>query len=113
MGGLGLSPAFPVGASLRAMKAHEPILVDFGTCYHGYQADETRMFSIGKMKQKFIDAYNACREIYDAVLDESGAGRTVRPFSLRPFDWQRDWLQGQLPGTGTQTRLSAMASVWN
>ena len=56
MGGLGLSPAFAVGASLKKMRAHEPILVDFGTCYQGYQADETRMFSIGKMNQKFMDA---------------------------------------------------------
>jgi Xaa-Pro aminopeptidase len=74
MGGLGLSPAFPVGASLRVMGAHEPILVDFGTCYHGYQTDETRMFSIGEMGEKFIDAYNACREIHDAVLEETRPG---------------------------------------
>jgi Xaa-Pro aminopeptidase len=71
MGGLGLSPAFPVGASLKKMRAHEPILVDFGTCFQGYQADETRMFSIGKMIQKFMDAYKACREIHDAVLKET------------------------------------------
>ncbi len=70
MGGLGLSPAFPVGASLRMIRANEPILLDFGTCYQGYQVDETRMFSIGKMNQKFIDAYSACREIHDAVLEE-------------------------------------------
>jgi Xaa-Pro dipeptidase len=74
MGGLGLSPAFPVGASLRVMRAHEPILVDFGTCYHGYQADETRMFSIGEMEKKFIDAYKACQEIHDAVLEETRPG---------------------------------------
>jgi Xaa-Pro aminopeptidase len=74
MGGLGLSPAFPVGASLRVMRAHEPILVDFGTCYHGYQADETRMFSIGEMDKKFIDAYDACQEIHDAVLEETRPG---------------------------------------
>jgi Xaa-Pro dipeptidase len=74
MGGLGLSPAFPVGASLRVMRAYEPILVDFGTCYHGYQADETRMFSIGEMDKKFIDAYSACREIHDAVLEETRPG---------------------------------------
>ncbi len=74
MGGLGLSPAFPVGASMRKMKAHEPILVDFGTCFHGYQADQTRMFSIGKMKKKFIDAYQACIEIHDAALDEVRPG---------------------------------------
>ncbi len=74
MGGLGLSPAFPVGAGLKLMEAHEPILVDFGTCYHGYQADETRMFSIGLMNEKFINAFNACREIHDAVLDETRPG---------------------------------------
>jgi Xaa-Pro dipeptidase len=74
MGGLGLSPAFPVGASLKVMEANEPILVDFGTCYHGYLADETRMFSIGPMKNKFIGAFNACREIHDALLAETRPG---------------------------------------
>jgi Xaa-Pro aminopeptidase len=74
MGGLGLSPAFPVGASQRAMRAHEPILVDFGICYQGYQVDQTRMFSICKMEKKFIDAYKACREIHDAVLEEMRPG---------------------------------------
>lgn len=74
MGGLGLSPAFPVGASLRVMRAHEPILVDFGICYHGYQVDETRMFSVGKMGEKFLDAYKVCREIHDAVLEETRPG---------------------------------------
>ncbi|MBW1803037.1 MAG: aminopeptidase P family protein, partial [Deltaproteobacteria bacterium] len=74
MGGLGLSPAFPVGASLRPMRVREPILVDFGICYHGYQIDETRMFSIGKMKDKFIDAYRACVEIHDALLEEIRQG---------------------------------------
>lgn len=74
MGGLGLSPAFPVGASSKIINAHEPILVDFGTCFHGYQADETRVFSIGKMDQKFIDAYKVCHEIHDAVLDDVKPG---------------------------------------
>ena len=83
MGGLGLSPAFPVGASLKVMKAREPILVDFGTCFHGYQADETRMFSIGKMEQKFIDAYNACKEIHDAVLEETRPGTDCESLFLK------------------------------
>ncbi|MFZ7110124.1 MAG: M24 family metallopeptidase [Desulfatiglandales bacterium] len=74
MGGLGLSPAFPVGASLRAMKAREPILVDFDTCFHGYIADETRMFSIGEMPADFVDAYKACREIHDSVLASTRPG---------------------------------------
>jgi Xaa-Pro aminopeptidase len=74
MGGLGLSPAFPVGASLKVMERGEPILVDFGTCYQGYQADETRMFCVGEMPKKFTDAYRACLEIHDLVLDEVKPG---------------------------------------
>jgi Xaa-Pro aminopeptidase len=74
MGGLGLSPAFPVGASLKVMRRHEPIVVDFGICYHGYQVDQTRMFSVGRMDQKYVDASLACREIHDAVLEEVQPG---------------------------------------
>jgi Xaa-Pro aminopeptidase len=83
MGGLGLSPAFPVGASLKVMKAHEPILVDFGTCFHGYQADETRMFSIGSMERKFVDAYKACKEIHDAVLEKTRPGADCEALFLK------------------------------
>jgi Xaa-Pro dipeptidase len=109
MGGLGLSPAFPVGASFKVMKVNEPILVDFGTCYHGYQTDETRMFSIGKMKQKFIDAYEACREIHDAVLEETKPGADcealfVKTLRLAEKLGYKDSYLGPL---GLQTRFIA------
>jgi Xaa-Pro aminopeptidase len=74
MGGLGLSPAFPVGAGRRIIKANEPVLVDFGVCYHGYQADQTRMFCIGKMPGKFADAYFACKEIHDTLIQAARPG---------------------------------------
>ena len=109
MGGLGLSPAFPVGASLRVMRAHEPILVDFGTCYHGYQADETRMFSIGEMGKKFIDAYNACREIHDAVLEETRPGADCEAIfqkTLRLAE-QLGYKDSYLGPPGLQTRFIA------
>jgi len=74
MGGLGLSPAFPVGASFKKIKRNEPILVDFGICYHGYQADQTRMYAIGSMPELYTKAYNACREIHYRVLDKALEG---------------------------------------
>jgi Xaa-Pro aminopeptidase len=107
MGGLGLSPAFPIGASFKAIKANEPILVDFGTCYHGYQVDETRMFSIGKMNQKFIDAYNACREIHDAVLEEVRPGadcETIFVKTLRLAE-KLGYKESYLGPLGLQTRF--------
>jgi Xaa-Pro dipeptidase len=109
MGGLGLSPAFPVGASQKVMKAHEPILVDFGTCYHGYQADETRMFSIGKMKQKFIDAYNACKEIHDTVLEETRPGADCEAIFLKTLRLAEKlgYKDSYLGPPGLQTRFVA------
>ncbi len=109
MGGLGLSPAFPVGASLRRMKAHEPILVDFGICYHGYQADETRMFSIGKMDRKFIDAYKACREIHDAVLSETHPGSDCESIFINTLKLAEKlgYKESYLGPPGLQTRFIA------
>ena len=54
MGGLGLSPAFPVGASMKKMRKGEPILIDFGINYHGYHMDLTRMYAIGHMPEPFV-----------------------------------------------------------
>lgn len=109
MGGLGLSPAFPVGASLKKMGAHEPILVDFGTCFHGYQADETRMFSIGKMKQKFIDAYKACKEIHDAVLEETRPGADCEAIFVKTLRMAEKlgYKDSYLGPPGLQTRFVA------
>jgi Xaa-Pro dipeptidase len=70
MGGLGLSPAFPVGASMKKMKRGEPILVDFGISYHGYHVDQTRMYAIGHMPEPFVKAYTVCRDIQYRVLDK-------------------------------------------
>jgi len=78
MGGLGLSPAFPVGASMKKIKRDEPVLIDFGICYHGYQVDQTRMYAIGKMPDLFSKAYDACREIHYRVLDKTLEGLTSR-----------------------------------
>jgi Xaa-Pro aminopeptidase len=109
MGGLGLSPAFPVGGSLKVMKSREPILIDFGTCYQGYQVDETRMFSIGKIKPKFIDAYKACREIHDAVLEESKPGTDCETLFVKTLRLAEKfgYKDNYLGPPGLQTRFVA------
>ncbi len=109
MGGLGLSPAFPVGASRRVMRAHEPILVDFGICYHGYQVDQTRVFSLGEMDRKFTDAYRACREIHDAVLAETWPGadcEAIFQMTLRLAE-RLGYRESYLGPSGLQTRFIA------
>jgi Xaa-Pro aminopeptidase len=90
MGGLGLSPAFPVGASMKKMKRGEPILVDFGICYHGYHADQTRMYAIGHMPEPFVKAYNVCRDIQYRVLDKVVEGMRTADLFLYSKQFAED-----------------------
>jgi len=66
--GYGLSPAFPMGASLRKIAEAEPLLIDFGVCLDGYQVDLTRMFSLGSPPGLVRDAFEALRVIEAELL---------------------------------------------
>jgi len=63
---------------MKKIKRDEPILVDFGICYHGYQIDQTRMYAIGSMPELFTKAYDVCREIHYKVLDKALLGVSCR-----------------------------------
>ncbi|MGM9912061.1 M24 family metallopeptidase [Floccifex sp.] len=51
----------------RKVKAHEPIMIDFGIQYNNYQSDMTRICFIGEPEPKI-------KEIYDVVLKAQLAG---------------------------------------
>ncbi len=72
--GEGTSAAFPMGAGHRKMAAHEPILIDLGFVHNGYHMDETRMFAMGSMPQKAMDASMAAMEIHDKILETAKPG---------------------------------------
>jgi Xaa-Pro dipeptidase len=72
--GQGLSPAFPAGAGFRTVRRNDPILVDFGTCWDGYIADQTRMFSLGRPDSLFLEAYEALQAIEAAILSQTRPG---------------------------------------
>jgi Xaa-Pro dipeptidase len=76
--GLGLNPAFPMGAGSKAIGKGEPILIDFGNCYNGYQVDQTRMFSLGSPPQECLEAYTALRHIEDRILEQLRPGNTAQ-----------------------------------
>jgi Xaa-Pro dipeptidase len=57
LGGVGLNPSFPQGASYKKIRRNEPITVDFVAVFDGYIVDQTRMFSVGKLPEKLMKAY--------------------------------------------------------
>jgi Xaa-Pro aminopeptidase len=72
--GEGTSIAFPCGAGNKTLEANEPIMVDFSSVLNGYHMDETRMFTIGPMSEKAMDACKAEIEIHNKVLENVKPG---------------------------------------
>lgn len=73
LGGVGLNPSFPQGASYKSVRKNEPVTVDFSGVFDGYIVDQTRMFSIGELPDKLSKAY------VDMVLILNHAKKIARP----------------------------------
>jgi len=52
----------------------EPIIVDYAATYEGYISDQTRIFSIGPLGDKFLRAQDAVRRIQDRLAAEARPG---------------------------------------
>ncbi len=72
--GLGLSPAWPADSSMKPIGVGEPIMIDFSTNSKGYQADESRMFSIGEPESRYLRAHEWLRQIEETLASRMRAG---------------------------------------
>ncbi|UCF90358.1 MAG: aminopeptidase P family protein [Desulfobacterales bacterium] len=84
--GLGLSPAWPADSSLKVIQENEPVMIDFGTCVNGYQADQTRTFARGEPAREFIRAHQALKRIEAALIDRMVPGTACQ--SLYEIAWE-------------------------
>jgi Xaa-Pro dipeptidase len=73
LGGVGLSPSFPQGASYKSIRRNEPITVDFVAVFDGYIVDQTRMLCIGEPPEQLAKAY------VDMVLILERAKQIAKP----------------------------------
>jgi len=85
MSGLGASPAFPCGPSIRKISCNEPVMVDINLTLNGYHFDETRMFVIGKMPEQAMRLSEAAIEIHEKVGAYASPG--VRIEELFKLAW--------------------------
>ena len=68
VGGRGVTPAIPMGSSQKKIEKGIPICIDYGGGYNGYVTDETYVFVIGKMKEKYRLPYETSRRILDDAM---------------------------------------------
>jgi len=73
-GGKGIGPFFSHGASMDRIEPHAPILIDYAANANGYIADETRIFSIGALKEAFVRAHHVARNIQDTLAEKGVPG---------------------------------------
>lgn len=70
-GGMGLGPFFSQGASKERIRPHAPIFVDYAANVDGYISDQTRIFSLGGLKDKFKRAHDVMLKVQE-VLSRKG-----------------------------------------
>ncbi len=63
LGGVGVSPSFPQGASYKTIRSGEPVTVDLGGVFDGYIVDQTRMFCVGGLPDNLLRAYEDMQAI--------------------------------------------------
>jgi Xaa-Pro aminopeptidase len=73
-----MSIFFAQGPGFAKIKRNEPVLVDYAGCYNGYIADETRIFCLGKLPAKLVEAHQAALEIEEAIAGQLCPGRASR-----------------------------------
>lgn len=66
-GGEGVGPAIAQGAGQRPIQRNEPILLDYVFVYRGYISDHTRIFSLGPLPDKLMEAHRAMQQVQDTV----------------------------------------------
>lgn len=75
--GVGLGPAMPYGPSRRKLKAGDLVVVDIGSTYGGYTADESRTFVVGEATAEQQALFAVARAAEDAVFDALRPGVSV------------------------------------
>lgn len=82
MGGAGISPALPVGASGEEIKPGAVVMVDMNGCFNGYMTDMTRMYINARTNEtadpKVIKAWLCSRNICHAIADAANPGVEAR-----------------------------------
>ena len=84
--GYGFTPAVAQGSSGRRIRRDEPVLIDYGGGYNGYTTDETRVFVLGRLKEKLWKACQVALDILEETESSAKAGELPATIYTRALD---------------------------
>ena len=73
-GGTGLNPSYPQSAGYKKINKNEPVMVDYVGVYNGYMVDQARIFSIGELPSKLVEAYQTALKIKAEIIEHTKPG---------------------------------------
>jgi Xaa-Pro aminopeptidase len=73
-GGSGLGPFYSQGAGFNRLGRNKPIVIDYSSQVNGYISDSARVFSLGKLHDRFMHAHQVMLQVQDAVAREGKSG---------------------------------------
>ena len=83
LGGKGIHPSIPVGATNSRLQRGMSVMVDMGGNFTGYMTDMTRTYSIGKLSEKAYRAHQTALEIQDEIA------RMMRPGAVCEYIYNK------------------------
>jgi len=76
-GGRGPGPFLSHGAGRGKIKPHEPVLFDYTSNVEGYISDQSRIYALGDLPDKFSRAHHVMMEVQEAVAKAGKPGVTA------------------------------------
>jgi Xaa-Pro dipeptidase len=73
-GGSGLGPFYSQGAGFNPLGRNTPIVIDYASVVNGYISDSARVFSVGKLHDRFMRAHQVMLRVQDSVAREGRSG---------------------------------------
>jgi Xaa-Pro aminopeptidase len=73
-GGPGLNPSFPQSAGYKKIRENEPILIDYVGARDGYIVDQARIFVIGSLSDKLMQAHDVAVGIKNRLAKSAITG---------------------------------------
>lgn len=106
MGGGGVSPALPIGASGVTLKEGMTIMFDMTGNYTAYQSDMTRTFAIGKIDEIAYRAHAVSVEMNQWVLDNVKPGTSCAEVYAYALETAKKYgLEDNFMGTKQQAKF--------
>lgn len=72
--GTGLTPLQPIGAGMNPIRKGDPVLVDIAGLWDSYITDQSRIYSMGPLSAKMVEAFELSLKIQAAIVDRMEPG---------------------------------------